>query len=240
MSDLKENKREKIHENGFLDKDETIDFVDTQPVKSHPLAEQKEAATNVDVEKITNIILHLENPAVRARLAEMVAEEMDAVQQRQPIWKRFGPWLASASSALIMVLAFFIPSVEDQWDRYQARQVIRLDPGNAAAQISLGNLFRAQNKLKEAKEAYRASISIDDKDSYAYYDLGLVLSDMKRAQEAEDAFRKAVQNAPDDTDLLRALAQQLDANGKKAEAEQLLSDVKRIETAKPEKTTPNS
>jgi Flp pilus assembly protein TadD len=58
---------------------------------------------------------------------------------------------------------------------------------------------------------------------------------MKRAQEAEDAFRKAVQNAPDDTDLLRALAQQLDANGKKAEAEQLLSDIKRIETAKPEK-----
>ena len=349
MSGLEENKREKIKENGLVDNDETIDFVDTHPVRSHPLAEQKEAATNVDVEKITNIILHLENPAVRARLAEMIAEEMDAAQQRQPIWKRFGPWLASASSALIMLLAFFIPSVEDQWDRYQARQVIqrhvelgrsfmedgkyelaeksfakgfelsenkrldieeerlkakvyavnanptwgaknpegldeseilyllqlesdprqrkdrsatlnaygtflasehrdseaeialreaiRLDPGNAAAQISLGNLFRAQNKLKEANEAYRASISIDDKDSYAYYDLGLVLSEMKQTQEAEDAFRKAVENAPEDTDLLHALAQQLNANGKKAEAEQLLSDLKRIETTKREKQT---
>lgn len=58
---------------------------------------------------------------------------------------------------------------------------------------------------------------------------------MKRNKEAEDAFRKAVQNATEDTDLLRALAQQLNANGKKAEAEQLLTDVKRIETAKPEK-----
>lgn len=110
-----------------------------------------------------------------------------------------------------------------------------MDTRNAAAQISLGNLLRAQNKLKEAEDAYRAAISIDDKDSYAYYDLGLVSSDMKRAQEAEDAFRKAVQNEPGDTDLLRGLAQQLNANGKKAEAEQLLNEAKRIETAKPAK-----
>jgi len=58
---------------------------------------------------------------------------------------------------------------------------------------------------------------------------------MKRTPEAEDVFRKAVQNAPDDTDLLRTLAQQLNANGKKAEGEQLLSQAKLIELARPAK-----
>jgi hypothetical protein len=155
MSGLEENKREKIKENGMVDKYETIDFVDTQPVKSHPLAEQKEAATNVDVEKITNIILHLENPAVRARLAEMIAEEMDAAQQRQPIWKRFGPWLASASSALIMVLAFFIPSVEDQWDRYQARQVIQ-------HHVELGRSFMEDGKYELAEKSFAKGFELSE------------------------------------------------------------------------------
>ena len=344
MEDLEENKTEKHIENGLDDRDETNGRPDSRPTKSSSLTDEHEA-TQVDVETITTIMLHLENPAVRARLAEMISEEMNAEQQRQPIWKRFGPWLASASSALIMILAFFIPSVEDQWDRYQARQVIQrhvelgrsfmedgkyelaaksfakgfelsdnkrldieeerlkakvyavnanptwgvknpegldeseilyllqlesdpkqakdrsatlnaygtflasahrdqeaenalreainLDPKNAAALISLGNLLRAKNKLKEAEGAYRSSISIDDKDGFAYYNLGLVLSELKRGREAEDTFRKAVQNAPDDTDLLRALAHQLNANGKKAEAEQLLSEATRIETSKP-------
>ena len=37
------------------------------------------------------------------------------------------PLLVSLGSAMVMLLAFFIPSVQDQWDRYQSREVIQQD-----------------------------------------------------------------------------------------------------------------
>ncbi len=38
--------------------------------------------------------------------------------------KRWWPFLASLGGATVMILAFFIPSLQDQWDRYQSRKVI--------------------------------------------------------------------------------------------------------------------
>ena len=40
------------------------------------------------------------------------------------IKEKLWPFLAGVGSAAVMVLAFFIPSLQDQWDRYQSRKVI--------------------------------------------------------------------------------------------------------------------
>lgn len=137
MQDLEKNKNE----------------FDTHP--QDDLLRKENEAINVDVENITNIMLHLENPAVRARLAEMISEEMNAAARRQPIWKRFGPWLASASSAIIMILAFFIPSVEDQWDRYQARQVIQ-------RHAELGRSFMGEGKYELAEKSFAKAFELSE------------------------------------------------------------------------------
>jgi Flp pilus assembly protein TadD len=108
-----------------------------------------------EAERIAEILQHLENPAVRARLAEVIAEELDTAEERKPIWKRIGPWIASASSALIMVLAFFLPSVEDQWDRYQARRVIQ-------RHVELGRSFMRDGQYKLAVDSFAKAFELSE------------------------------------------------------------------------------
>jgi tetratricopeptide (TPR) repeat protein len=61
--------------------------------------------------------------------------------------KRIWPLLASAGSASIMILAFFIPSIQDQWDRYQSRNVIQ-------QYVELGEDFVKEENYKMAAEAF--------------------------------------------------------------------------------------
>ena len=110
---------------------------------------------NDDPSEVASIIRHLENPAVRARVAEMISEEIRSAGEREPVWKRFGPWLASASSAILMILAFFIPSVEDQWDRYQSRQIIQ-------QHVSLGRSFLRDGKYELAEKSFAKAFELSD------------------------------------------------------------------------------
>jgi len=63
----------------------------------------------------------LDEPQLRASLTELLRE---APTGKQPTWRRVWPLLVSTGSALVMLLASFIPSIQEQWDRFQARQVI--------------------------------------------------------------------------------------------------------------------
>ena len=59
------------------------------------------------------------------------------------------------------------------------------------------------------------------------------MAELKRPTEAEAELRSAVADDPADPDLLRALAHQLQANSKYAEARQTLTRIKQLPSAKP-------
>lgn len=63
--------------------------------------------------------------------------------------------MAGAGSATIMVLAFFIPSLQDQWDRYQSRQVID-------QYERLGNDFYEEEKYDMAEQAYGKAFELSE------------------------------------------------------------------------------
>ncbi len=304
------------------------------------------AATNTVAQSTTEQLLQwLEQPTVRARLTQMVSETRQEPVEKPSRWKRMSAFIAGASSTLVILLAFLIPGVQDQWDRFQARRIIQrhvelgrefmqeskyalaeksfakafelseskrldieeerlkakvqavnaaprwgaknpegleeadflyllqlqrvpaqaaeraatldcygtflasaqryqeaeeqlraavqLNPSEVTAQVNLGNLLREQNKLKEAEAVYRKALQLDAHNASVHYDLGVVLAELHRPAEAEAELRNAVLDAPADADLLRALAQQLKAEGKRAEAHQVTARLKHAAPAKP-------
>lgn len=69
--------------------------------------------------------------------------------------KKIWPFLASLSGATVMILAFFIPSIQDQWDRYQARKVIE-------RYVELGNDFFEEERYSMAEEAYGKAFELSE------------------------------------------------------------------------------
>ncbi|HMV85403.1 MAG TPA: tetratricopeptide repeat protein [Blastocatellia bacterium] len=117
----------------------------------------------------------------------------------------------------------------------QLRAAVKLNPAEVTAQVNLGNLLRQQNKLKEAEAVYRTALQLDTHNASVHYDLGVVLAELNHPAEAETELRNAVADDPADADLLRTLAQQLKANGKHAEARQVLSRLPQLAPNKPSK-----
>ena len=70
-------------------------------------------------------------------------------EQRTKIFitKKLWPLIVSAASASIMILAFFIPSIQDQWDRYQSRHIIQ-------QYVAMGDDFVQEKKYDLAVEAF--------------------------------------------------------------------------------------
>lgn len=65
------------------------------------------------------------------------------------------PFLASMSGALVMILAFFIPSLQDQWDRYQSRKVIE-------EYVALGDHLFEENRYAMAEEAFAKAFELSE------------------------------------------------------------------------------
>src|SRR5437879_421740 len=69
--------------------------------------------------------------------------------------KRWWPVLASLGGASVMILAFFIPSLQDQWDRYQSRKVIE-------EFVTLGDLLFDESRYSMAEEAFAKAFELSD------------------------------------------------------------------------------
>jgi Tfp pilus assembly protein PilF len=76
---------------------------------------------------------------------------MNRLEKLKKIW----PFLASLGGASVMVLAFFIPSIQDQWDRYQSREVIE-------QYEKLGNEFFDEGHFAMAEEAYKKAFEFSE------------------------------------------------------------------------------
>lgn len=96
----------------------------------------------------------LHDPRVRELVADAIAEELEA--RREPsLWRRLQPWLAGAASALVTVLAFFLPSLQDQWDRMQSRAVIQ-------RYVELGRGFMDDGRYRLAEEAFGKAVELSE------------------------------------------------------------------------------
>jgi tetratricopeptide (TPR) repeat protein len=67
--------------------------------------------------------------------------------------KAIWPYLATISSASVMLLAFFIPSIQDQWDRYHSRKVI-------GQYETLGDEFMEEERYDMAEKAYAKAFEL--------------------------------------------------------------------------------
>lgn len=66
---------------------------------------------------------------------------------RRFIAQRVWPFLAGMGSAAVMLLAFLLPSLQDQWDRYKGREVVN-------AFVALGDTLMARDAFAQAEAAY--------------------------------------------------------------------------------------
>ena len=96
----------------------------------------------------------LQDHDVREQLVGILAEEIES--RREPSrWRRLQPWLAGAASAFVTVLAFFLPSLQDQWDRWQSRQVIQ-------RYVELGRDFMHEGRFKIAEETFAKAFELSE------------------------------------------------------------------------------
>ena len=65
------------------------------------------------------------------------------------------PFMAGLGSASVMLLAFLLPSIQDQWDRYQSRIVIE-------KYEELGNDFFEEEKYELAEKAYEKAYELSE------------------------------------------------------------------------------
>jgi Tfp pilus assembly protein PilF len=97
-----------------------------------------------DVEQLAKL---LEHPRVREVLAKIAREEAPGDEETPSRWQRISAFVAGASSALVVLLAFLVPSMEDQWDRFQSRRVIQ-------RHVELARTFMAEGRYKLAEESF--------------------------------------------------------------------------------------
>jgi tetratricopeptide (TPR) repeat protein len=85
-------------------------------------------------------------------------------------------------------------SVEEAIASY--KEVLKLDPDYAPANINLGTLYYNQSNYDLAEQHYRNAIESDPRYALAYFDLGNVLDETQRLDGAIAAYKAALQLAP--------------------------------------------
>jgi Tfp pilus assembly protein PilF len=96
----------------------------------------------------------IHQPHVRELLLDALVEELEA--RRSPsLWKRLQPWLAGAASVAVTLLAFFLPSLQDQWDRFESRHVIQ-------RYVDLGRDFMEAGRFRLAEETFSKAFELSE------------------------------------------------------------------------------
>jgi tetratricopeptide (TPR) repeat protein len=91
----------------------------------------------------------------------------------------------------------------------QAREILKVVPGEPAATLVLGTAHRACGDLAEALTVLEELVAAHPKWAGAHFELGVTCSRAERSEQAIAALRKAVELKPDHADAWRELADQL-------------------------------
>ncbi|MBS1813458.1 MAG: tetratricopeptide repeat protein [Acidobacteria bacterium] len=85
-------------------------------------------------------------------------------------------------------------------------EVLKLQPGYAAASINLGTIRYNQRNFVEAEKRYRYATEVDPLYALAFFDLGNVLDELQRLPEAIEAYQRAIALVPEYADAHYNLA----------------------------------
>lgn len=96
---------------------------------------------------------------------------------------RLWPFLAGMGSAAVMALAFLLPALQEQWDRYQSRRVVQ-------AYVELGDALLAQERYAASESAYDKALELSQ---------GLRLDVEVKRLEARVGRMSAMRDWPDTT-----------------------------------------
>ena len=94
----------------------------------------------------------LADPQTRQRLSQALAADLKAAD-KDPFWQRARFFLAGASSALVVLLAFLIPSLQDQWDRYQTRAAVD-------RYAAIGEQLMQDGQYQSAEQAFTRAVEL--------------------------------------------------------------------------------
>jgi tetratricopeptide (TPR) repeat protein len=100
----------------------------------------------------------------------------------------------------------------------QYRRVMKLDPGDPAAALNLGNLLRGQKRLTEAEAAYRFAVKADPRFAPAWHNLADLVDDAGRLDEAIACEQRALDADPDFADAVFNMALFLQRQERHSEA----------------------
>ena len=103
--------------------------------------------------EVSNLLERLTaSPQERAQLAALLAKELGRAPP-ESAWRRARPFLAGLSSAAVVLLAFLVPSLQDQWDRFKTRAAI-----DRYAQV--GRSLMQNEHYESAEQAYGRALEL--------------------------------------------------------------------------------
>lgn len=109
---------------------------------------------NRRAEGVEQFLRLLEDPEVRAGI-ERVIEETYAAEEKPSRWQRLSAFSGAVGSALIVLLAFLIPSIQDQWNQFRSRRVLQ-------RHVELGREFMREGRYKLAEESFARAFELSE------------------------------------------------------------------------------
>lgn len=119
------------------------------------MGEEKNNLENPDPQDVERLLRLMESPEVRQKIAEWVNEASCAEEEKPSQWKRVSAISGAFSSALVVLLAFLIPSLQDQWNQFQSRRVLQ-------RHVELGREFMREGKYKLAEESFAKAFELSE------------------------------------------------------------------------------
>jgi tetratricopeptide (TPR) repeat protein len=95
----------------------------------------------------------LADPEVRRRIIELLEDA--EYEPAGGFWRRAAPILANLGALIVTALAFLIPSVQEQWERFKARSVVD-------AYADIGRQLLDEQRYSEAADAFAKAQELSD------------------------------------------------------------------------------
>ncbi len=152
--------------------------------------------------RIEEIESALRDPVTRARLAVALAPDASLSGTRATRWQRHRSFLAGLASGAVVVLAFLLPSIQEQWNLYRSGKVIE-------EYARIGERLLEQRRYTAAEKTFEKAVEMSEGRR-----LDLVEAQMRahvqRVNENPE-WRGAVPDDISDGDFLYLLEMQADA-----------------------------
>ncbi|MFO1375927.1 MAG: tetratricopeptide repeat protein [Steroidobacteraceae bacterium] len=94
----------------------------------------------------------LADPVARARLVTALAREIGPATAARSPWARLRPFMAGFSSALVVMLAFLLPSIQEQWDQWRSRAAVNRYAEIGRTLLAKGSYVAAEQSFARALE----------------------------------------------------------------------------------------